>query len=247
MKLIQKTEEKLIVTEEMSESLANALRRFVGEVPTLAIDEVEIFKNDSALYDETFAHRIGLVPLEMDDSLKEKEKCSCEGKGCTKCTVELKLAVAKDGYVYAGEMKGKVKSVYNKMPIVFLHKGQEVELVAYGRLGRGREHAKFSPGAIFYRHVPKLKQVKESTLREEMGEQYSEPIMVGVVREEDQLLADAYGEVINDGKNLYKVEATSELVITIESFGQLPHKEILVRSAEQLQEQLNEVVKLLKE
>ena len=60
MEIIQKTAEKLILRMPANESLANAIRRSVSEVPTLAIEEVEIFKNDSALYDEMLAHRLGL-------------------------------------------------------------------------------------------------------------------------------------------------------------------------------------------
>jgi DNA-directed RNA polymerase alpha subunit len=66
MQLVEKTPEKIVLRGEISESLANTIRRSLAEVPTLAVDEVEIFKNDSALYDEVLAHRIGLIPLKTD-------------------------------------------------------------------------------------------------------------------------------------------------------------------------------------
>ena len=63
--------QKLSFVSDISTSLANAIRRSVLEIPVLAIDEVEIIKNDSALYDEVIAHRLGLVPIKTDKSTKE--------------------------------------------------------------------------------------------------------------------------------------------------------------------------------
>ena len=74
MEVIQNTQEKLVLRIEAKESLANALRRSIAEVPTLAIDEVEIYKNDSALYDEMIAHRLGLIPLVTEKSMTQKTK-----------------------------------------------------------------------------------------------------------------------------------------------------------------------------
>ncbi|KAI8469325.1 MAG: insert subdomain of RNA polymerase alpha subunit [Monoraphidium minutum] len=53
-------------------SIANALRRIlIAEVPTVAIEHVFIVNNTSIIQDEVLAHRLGLVPLNVDPSLLE--------------------------------------------------------------------------------------------------------------------------------------------------------------------------------
>ncbi|OYT41608.1 DNA-directed RNA polymerase subunit D [Candidatus Pacearchaeota archaeon ex4484_26] len=149
---VKKQENKLsfkIIDADLS--FVNALRRIIIEsVPVLAIDTVEFIKNDSVLYDEIIAHRLGLVPLKADiKTFKLREECSCHGKGCSKCSVKLKLKV-KGREVLSTDLKGRgVESVY-EMPIVNLRPDQELELIAEAKLGTGKEHAKFIPGLVWH-------------------------------------------------------------------------------------------------
>lgn len=74
-------------------AIANALRRImISEVPTMAIDLVEIRENTSALHDEFIAHRLGLVPLYSPriDAFSFHEECHCSSM-CEKCTVKFRL------------------------------------------------------------------------------------------------------------------------------------------------------------
>ena len=66
IKTINYDKQKINFTTDMQINLANAIRRSVLEIPVMAIDEVEIIKNDSALYDENIAHRIGLIPIKTE-------------------------------------------------------------------------------------------------------------------------------------------------------------------------------------
>ena len=52
--------------------LANALRRImIAEIPTMAIEKVEMWQNTSVIPDENLAHRLGLIPIDVDPRLFE--------------------------------------------------------------------------------------------------------------------------------------------------------------------------------
>src|SRR3989344_9355847 len=149
MEIVQKTPQLLVIRTDANEPLANALRRSVSEVPTLAIDEVEIFKNDSAIYDEMLAHRLGLIPLKTPKSANSKTK------------IDLKLSKTGPCTVYAEDLKGDTDVVEPKMPITLLGNGHKLELVATAILGKGIEHAKYLPALCFYHHLNEVSASSE--------------------------------------------------------------------------------------
>lgn len=85
-------------------SVANTLRRIIlAEVPTMAVELVNVEVNDTVLYDEFLAHRLGLLPLSSvgvgdipkdteEDGYKYAYECNCYD-GCPYCTVEYVLNV----------------------------------------------------------------------------------------------------------------------------------------------------------
>ena len=65
----------------------------IADIPTCAIDMVEIQSNTTPLPDEFLAHRLGMVPLISTDAtrvLVDHRECTCE-EGCDRCSVELTL------------------------------------------------------------------------------------------------------------------------------------------------------------
>lgn len=65
----------------------------IADIPTCAIDMVEIQFNTTPLPDEFLAHRLGMVPLISTDAtrvLVDHRDCTCE-EGCDRCSVELTL------------------------------------------------------------------------------------------------------------------------------------------------------------
>ncbi len=171
IKILKETQEKIVYHISDAElPLVNALRRLIlEEVPTIAIDEVTFVKNNSALYDEMIAHRLGLLPLTSDiKSYEFQEDCKCKGKGCARCQVKMTLQAKGPCTVYASDLKSKdskIKPVYLETPITILLKGQDLQLEATAKLGRGKDHTKFSPGLAYYRFYPTLKASKDSNIK----------------------------------------------------------------------------------
>lgn len=241
MKIIQKNKEKIIFREEIDESLANAIRRSASEIPVLATDEVEIHKNDSALYDEVIAHRLGLIPLVNEKSMEFREDCTCKGKGCSKCMIQLKLTAKGPGTVYSGDLKGKAKVVYEKMPIVILNEDQELELIAFVSLGKGIEHAKYSPGILYYRNLAEIKIDKNCKFVKECIEACPQ----GIIKEEgidekEVYKCDMCMACVDkcNKKDCITIKPTNELTFFIESFGQMEAKDILIEAVKSLKDNL---------
>jgi len=166
-KILEKSEREIkFILSGIKTSIASAIRRIIlSEIPTLAIEWVEFRKNNSVLNDEIIAHRLGLIPLTFDKKAYNlPEKCKCKGKGCSRCQVKLSLKKTGPCMVYSGDLKSNakdVKPVFDKIPIVELFEGEELELIATARLGLGRNHARWQGGIVGYRNLAEIKISKD--------------------------------------------------------------------------------------
>eukprot|EP00897_Mesotaenium_endlicherianum_P000270 jgi/Mesen1/10243/ME000774S09586 len=169
---------------ELSEtdvSIANVLRRVIlAEVPTIAIDLVEIANNTTVLNDEFLAHRLGMIPLVSDSAMDMKlsRDCdACDGDGaCPYCAVEFNLhvkcmgddtldvtsldLVSSTDSIIPVDQRPSADSYQQEQKgilIVKLRKGQELKLRALARKGIGKDHAKWSPAAtVTFQHQPEI-------------------------------------------------------------------------------------------
>ena len=155
VEVVEKSNERIVVKfNNIPRQYVNALRRLsIGEVPTLAVDDVVILENSSVMHDEAVAHRLGLIPLRTDPGrFVMPHECDCGSTlGCAKCRVLLVLdaeATDKTKVVTSGEMVSEdetVKPVSKDIPIVVLAPSQKLKFEAYARLGIGKQHAKWQP------------------------------------------------------------------------------------------------------
>jgi len=231
MQTIENTKEKLILRMDANEPLANAIRRSISEVPTLAIDEVEIYKNDSALYDEMLAHRLGLIPLKTEKSMSEKTR------------IDFKLSKKGPCVVYAEDLQGPIEVINGKTPLTILGENHKVELVATATLGVGVEHAKHIPGLCYYRHI---KEVKSSPKNDKIVEKSKG--LIKVEKKGTKWLCDPNDaeieEITSSDKNA--IADSNEMLFVIESFGNMPAKEILQQAGKILEANLSKFEKEIK-
>lgn len=69
MRVLEQPNDNELVLEfvHVDTSFVNALRRILlAEVPTVAIENVYMWDNTSIIHDEVLAHRLGLIPLDID-------------------------------------------------------------------------------------------------------------------------------------------------------------------------------------
>ena len=228
---------------------ANALRRtMMDAVPVMAIEDVEFRKNNSILYDEMVAHRLGLIPLTTDlKSYIPIDECKCEGEGCARCTVKLTLKTSSPGIVEASLLKSKdpkIKPVFPNIPVVKLLKGQEIELEATAVLGKGRIHVKWSPCLAWYSYKSALTVNNKSSKLTEFKDKYPPQIFEkdGKINKDkiiDLNLIDAVDGICDD---IVKVEYDkSEIIFYVEPWGQLSVKEIVATALKTLGNEFQEL------
>jgi DNA-directed RNA polymerase subunit D len=252
VKLIDRDEKKGRLSFEVSgleSSYINTLRRLLmTEVPVLAIEDLEFRKNDSGLYDEIVAHRLGLVAFKTDlKSYNLQSECKCKGEGCARCQLKMTLKAKGHCTVFAGDIKTKdlkIKPVFGKTPIVKLLEGQELEVEMTAVLGLGKVHSKWSPCLAYYRELADVKIEGQPANKEEIAKRC--PVSAFEIKSDKLALSDSASEctfcgecpALSNGK--IKVSPSGSYLFTIESWGQLEPEEIVAEAVKAYQEQIDD-------
>jgi DNA-directed RNA polymerase, alpha subunit/40 kD subunit len=217
-----------LIVKGFSVAYVNAIRRLVlSEVPTMAVDFAYFYENSTDVYDEMIAHRLGLLVLKSDEALSKyapPEACADSRPPNPKCFVEIFLDVgleesASTGfYVKASEFRvsdSDVLPVYPDTPITYIAPGQRLHVVAYARLGRGKEHAKWSPASLsVLRYTPIVSYDSSKATREclECVKAYKE--VLEALRRGGSGVLELYG-LVNTGGLRYCAETACKDVISI--------------------------------
>lgn len=172
IEILEKSDSKIkFILSGVKSSFAGALRRIMmSEIPTMAIEWVDFRRNGSVMPDEVLANRLGQVPLTFDKKAYNLPKaCKCKGEGCSRCEAKLTLKKKGPAIVYSDDLKSSdksVKPIIEKVPIVELFDGQELQLVATAQLGTGKDHSKWKGAVVGYKNLPKIKigQINQNDL-----------------------------------------------------------------------------------
>jgi len=157
VKILKETDEKIkFIVQGIDSTLAGELRRIMmSEIPIMAIDSVDFTENESVLYNEVIAHRLGLIPLVFD--IKKFHFKEEDEKADSLSEVVLVISKKGPGMVYTKDIKSSdpdVKPLYDNIPIVELFDAQKLKLEASASLGYAKNHARYQAAIAHYRYFP---------------------------------------------------------------------------------------------
>jgi len=253
-----KPKKAVLKIEDTTPYFVNSIRRvMLSDLPKLAVENVVIYDNSTALFDEIISHRLGLIPIPTDLSLLTfKDQCVCKGKGCPNCTVRYTLSKEGEGVVYSGDLHPEEKSwaiKEDKIPIVELFNDQRLILEIEAVLGRGKDHAKWQPvQAPGYTFVPTI-EIDKKRINE--VKEFIKELPEGLVElKKDQLQIKDIEKlpVLESYIDKKKVDFitikrdSSKIIFSFETDGSLSAKDALRETAKILAEKYAEFGKLLK-
>ncbi|KAF2433977.1 RNA polymerase II subunit 3 [Tothia fuscella] len=240
------------VLENVDLAFANSLRRVIlSEVPTIAIDTVNVESNTSVLADEFIVHRLGLIPLSSKniDDLRYTRDCdNCE-EHCELCSVVLTLNAkcTNDDIMHVSASDLVVSEArpneHLGNPVITdedgkgsliakLRKGQEIKMTCIARKGIAKEHAKWAPTAAIGFEYDPYNKLKHTDLWYEEDPKTEWPVSSNVTWEEEP----------KEGEPFDFDAAPKKFYINIETVGGLEPDACFQQGIKVLQQKLAEVI-----
>jgi DNA-directed RNA polymerase I and III subunit RPAC1 len=236
----------------------------MAEVETVAADLVGIKANTSIIADEILAHRIGLVPFNVDpERLPSKEtrlnfdiykECVEEGVDDRVLSKDLMWA-SEDGVTHPELLKLEPRPapLHDDILLARLIPGQKIFLRAQLRVGVGKEHAKFSPVATAsYRLMPIISINEQLAPKLAKDIKANCPMDVFDIEDGDRLVVadakrctmcrecirpDGWDQVITLERD------PNHFIFSIEGVGMIEPEEIFVRACKKLAQKCKDLGK----
>ena len=256
----QSDDEIVFIVRDAEVPFINAIRRAaMVNVPKIAIEDVNIIKNDSAMFNEVLAHRLGLTPLVSD--LDALEGLSLpEDDDWEEYTNGIMFSLNEEGpkVVYSKDLissDSKIKPVYDTIPLVKLKEGEEIHLEAVAKVGYGKEHAKWMPTTVCA-----YKQYPEITFNEDVEIDYdcASACPRGVLKSDRRSKKIKILDIENCAMCKSCVRASTngyinvgyrenDFIFRIETDGSMPPKEVLLKACEVLGEKADKFIRFSEE
>lgn len=120
-------------------SIVNSFRRIVlSDVECNAFDNIDIEKNTSIVNNEILSHRLGLIPLTLDDIDEVCVELNVKNTGYDQLNITSSDLVVTKGKLY----------IIPDILLVELKRGEEIQAKLYTSKKSGKIHAKYQPTSV---------------------------------------------------------------------------------------------------
>ena len=255
----QSENEIVFVIRDAEVPFVNAIRRCaMVNVPKIAIEDVNIIKNDSAMFNEVLAHRLGLTPLVSDLDAIEGLLLPEDDGWFDHQGIAFSLNEVGPKVVYSKDLissDSKIKPVYDTIPLVKLKEGEEIHLEAVAKVGYGKEHAKWMPTTVCA-----YKQYPEITFNDDVEIDYdcASACPRGVLKSDRRSKKIKILDIENCTMCKSCVRASTngyinvgyrenDFIFRIETDGSMPPKEVLLKACEVLGEKADKFIRFSEE
>ena len=256
----QSDNEMVFVVRDAEVPFINAIRRCaMVNVPKIAIEDVNIIRNDSAMFNEVLAHRLGLTPLVSD--LDALEGLSLpEDDDWEEFSNGIMFSLKEEGpkVVYSKDLissDSKIKPVYDTIPLVKLKEDEIIDIEAVAKVGYGKEHAKWMPTTVCA-----YKQYPEITFNEDEEVDYDCALACprGVLKSDRRSKKIKILDIENCTMCRSCVRASTngyinvghkdnDFIFRIETDGAMPPKEVLLKACDVLGEKAEKFIRFSEE
>ena len=258
----QSDNEIVFIIRDAEVPFINAIRRCaMVNVPKIAIEDVNIIKNDSAMFNEVLAHRLGLNPLVSDLDAIEGLTLP-EDDGWDEYSNGIIFSLNEEGpdnddeskVVYSKNLISSdsvIKPVYDTIPLVKLKKGEEINLEAVAKVGYGKIHAKWMPTTVCA-----YKQYPEITFRDDVEIDYdcAQACPRGILKSDKRSKKIKILDIENcimcrscvrasDNGYINVGYRENDFIFRIETDGSMPPKEVLLKACDVLSEKADKFIK----